>query len=259
VAQMGLFDIGSVIFNPIQSVMESVFPALISLSVWAVLAAFLSMWVYGKSSNQSVLSQIKPLQKAASKRLAVYDGPFGGLMPLIRENLILSGKHMWLTLFPALLATLPLLFILPWLSNTFGVYFPEPGTPVAIQVESYTPYELHWDSDNTFAGTGTGRWEIEWPGAASKLKLLGGDDKPVLTLPPNLASGILHKKQWWNILLANPPGYIEPKSIVETAYLDLPERELLPFGPDWMRGWLPLFMLYLFSFSMFFKWRWRLR
>jgi hypothetical protein len=256
---MGLFDITALPFDWVQLVLDLALPPAASLALWALLAAFLSMWVYGKFSNQSALSRIKPLQKAASKRLAVYDGPFDGLMPLIKENLSLSGKHMWLTLFPATLATLPLLFILPWLSNTFGAYFPEAGTPVLVKVESYTPYELHWETGGEIENTGTSRWLIPWPKAASPLSLLSKDNTATFTLPPTQASTVLHKRQWWNMLLGNPAGYLPQDNIVETVYLELPEVQVFPYGPVWLRGWLPLFMLCLFSFSLFFKWRWRLR
>jgi len=255
----GLFDLPSFVFDGVQALLNTILPVAISLGIWALLGAFLSMWVYGRFSNQEVLSTIKPLQKAASKRLAVYDGPFDGLMPLIKENLSLSGRHMWLTLFPALLASIPLLFILPWLSNTFGAFFPAPGTPVAITVESYTPYEMHWGSGQSFQQTGTGRWLLSWPEKGTSEVLLGRDNKPLVQLPPAAPSGILHKRQWWNYLLSNPAGYIEPRNSIETVYLDLPELQVQPWGPPWLRGWLPVFLLYLFAFSMLFKWRWRLQ
>jgi hypothetical protein len=252
-------DLPGVIFDQLQGLLDQVLPSGLSLGLWGVLAAYLSMWIYGRLSKQELLTELKPRQKAAREELALYDGPFDGLFPLIRTNLTLSARHMWLTLFPAVLASIPLLFMLAWLSNSYGSYFPAPGSRVAVQVDSYTPFCLRWKPEKGVEQTGKGRWMLPWPEAGKKLRLVEPDGTFVLELPPEQPSPILHKRQWWNSLIANPAGYIETDNSVETLMLGLPEKEIVPFGPVWMRGWLPLFLLYLVGFSLFFKWRWRLQ
>jgi hypothetical protein len=42
------------------------------------------------------------------------------------------------------------------------------------------------------------------------------------------------------------------------VHLDLPQPTVLPFGPDWLRGWLPTTLLVLVALSLFLKVRWRL-
>ncbi|MDG1389597.1 MAG: hypothetical protein P8P79_14255 [Halioglobus sp.] len=255
---MGIFDLLSTVFDAAQSLFGLVLPDALSLGIWALLASFLSMWTYGRLSNQEALNHIRPLQKTASKRLAVYDGPFNGLWPLVRENFSLSAQQMWLTFFPALVATIPILFVLPWVSNTFGSHFPQAGEAIAVQVESYTPHELHWDLREAPQRSGIGRWTLSWPDEGKELHLLDQHEQPVLALPLSEPTPVLHKRLWWNYLIGNPAGYLDPDHVVESITFNFPSRKFLPFGPDWLRGWLSLFMLYLVSFSLLLKWRWRL-
>lgn len=253
----GILDLPAVVLDRIQPWLEAWLAAWLSLGLWALLAAFLSMRIYARLSKQDDLRDLKPRQKNARRLLAVYDGPFNGLMPLIRDNLALSGKHMWLTLYPALAATLPLLFILPWLSNTYGVDFPDPGTPVVVEAKSYAPYGLRWRSAPVAERTGPGRWVIPWPERDNPLVLIDNGEI-VLSLPTNLPSPVIHKRLWWNRLLANPGGYLDADARVEEVFVRLPEKAIIAFGPEWLRGWLAVFLFWLILFSLFFRWRWRL-
>lgn len=257
---MGLFDTPSLILDPIYAVLNSWLPSWLQILLWALLAAILSMWVYARLSDQAALSQLRPIQKDARNRLAVYDGPFDGLMPLIRVNLALSGRHIRLTLIPALVATLPLLLLLPWLSNTYGAHFPPAGTPVAVHLETkVADTELAWLPPATIESAGPGQWNIAWPGADTQVQLTSGDSTVLLTLPMDWPSVVLHKHQWWNYLIVNPAGYLDAESPIDSVVLELPKQEITPFGPDWLRGWLPTFMVGLLVFSLLIKWHWRLR
>ena len=40
--------------------------------------------------------------------------------------------------------------------------------------------------------------------------------------------------------------------------IELPKREFLPFGPDWLRGWIPFFFGVVIIVSLLLKFLWRL-
>ena len=215
--------------------------------------------MYARCSDQGALAGLRPRQREARRRLAAYDGPFAGLPPLIRENLALSVRHMRLTLWPALAASLPVLLFMPWLSNHFGAHPPPPGGKVYVRVESFTPYGLHWrPAQMAEPEPGTGRWTLTWPGGQRRLELLD-DDKTVLDLPGEQPGAVLHKRHWWNTLIGNPAGYLDPDSVLEEVSLAFPQHQVLPVGPPWLRGWLPVFLLCLLGFSLLFRHRMRLR
>jgi len=99
---------------------------------------------------------------------------------------------------------------------------------------------------------------MPWPDANTTPTLVDEQGNTLMQLPTQRPTSLLHKRQWWNMIIANPSGFIEPESRIEQLVITLPEREIIPFGPDWLRGWLPTFLIVLIVFSLVFKWRWRL-
>jgi hypothetical protein len=44
-------------------------------------------------------------------------------------------------------------------------------------------------------------------------------------------------------LLGNPAGYLPEQVSVDEIRINLPAQQFLPFGPDWARNWLTLFLI----------------
>ena len=51
------------------------------------------------------------------------------LWPILRRNLALAGKQLGMTFLPAMIASIPVLFILAWMSNAFDARPPAAGEP----------------------------------------------------------------------------------------------------------------------------------
>lgn len=255
---MGLLDLPGILLAPVQELLHGPLPLPLCLGLWATLLAAASMWLYRRTSNQEELARIKPLRRQAGRALAVYDGPFAGLWPLIRRNLVLSARQLRLTLGPSLIAAVPLLLALPWLSNTFSHAFPEPGERVRIAIETATPYSMYWGDHVDATRLTPVRWEIGWPGSGEETSLYRREQL-VATLPPAAPVPILHKRQWWNLLVDNPAGHLGESSPAEAIQIDLPEHQYLPWGPASLRGWLPFFLLVTVTATLVFKIAWRIR
>jgi len=108
----GLLDWPGVVLGAINQPLVAVLPEPVVLAFWALVSSWLTMWVYRRFSNQEEMAALKPQVTAVQKELSNSDGEFGGLMPLIRENFRLSGRHIMFALGPALLAGVPVLFVL---------------------------------------------------------------------------------------------------------------------------------------------------
>ena len=79
------------------------------------------------------------------------------------------------------------------------------------------------------------------------------NSQPLLVLPLEQRIPIIHKKRWWNWLMANPLGYLPTDLKTDVINIHLPKAVMIGFGPGWMRGWMfSFFMTFLIS-SIIFK------
>jgi hypothetical protein len=101
--------------------------------------------------------------------------------------------------------------------------------------------------------------DTEWPDGAC-LFLAGRDAlfTVLLTLPTAGPASVVHQRRWWNALIGNPAGYLPSPGDVDAVELGLPQPQYLPFGPDWLRGWIAFFFAVVLIGSLALKYLWRL-
>ena len=255
---MGVFDVASPLFSWVDGLMSGWLPDTVRLVLWAVVAAIASMALYRVTSNQAKLGAIKAEMGQLRQEIAAFDGPMSEMWGLVGRNLRLALRQVWVTFVPAVIASLPVLFLLVWVSGHFDATMPRPGEQVAIAAltdDGAPAADLRWQGEAQ--ADGEGRWTVAWPAAGQHLELRGADDQAVLSLPPPAPVGVVHQRRWWNTLLGNPAGYLPPGP-VDTVEIGLPTREYLPFGPSWLRGWIPLFFAVMIAVSLLLKIFWRL-
>lgn len=260
----GLLDWPGVALDAINQPLVSILPEPLVLAFWALVSAWLTMWVYRRFSNQAEMAALKPRIKAVQKKLSSYDGEFRGLTPLIRENFRLAGRQLALALGPALLAGLPVLLVLVWISNAFGVFMPSSGAPVEIRAiagDDADPPEWQWHgtrAEPLKTGQAGQTWRVVWPAPPQTAALITARGEDVVEIPPLHSTPVVHKRKWWNTLIGNPAGYLEPGNPADAVYLELPKKQMLPFGPQWMRGWAFLYFVLLIIGSLGLKLIWRI-
>ncbi len=180
---------------------------------------------------------------------------FRDLLPLIRHTLALGFRQLGHAVGPALLATVPVLFIVIWVAGEFGHVIPPAGSEVFLRIEPANT-QIHWSSA-TQARVQDGGWLISWPGPGQSLTLTEGTMRagglPLLVLPLEHAVPVIHKKKWWNALMANPLGYLPEDGNTDVIHIDLPEIVIIDAGPAWMRGWMFSFFLAFLLSSLGFK------
>jgi hypothetical protein len=247
---MGLFDLPAPLFSAIDGVLGMALPPVLRLVFWGVLAGCLTMMVYRRLSNQEKISELKAQQKVQQKKIAEFDGEFEDLMPLIRHTLALGFKQLGLALGPALLSTLPVLFLIVWVAGAFGNETPAAGSMVHLTAEP-SNHDLHWSS-LTGVEIAEDGWQVRWPGTGQTLTMTDGRQS-LLALPLQYNIPVIHKKKWWNHLMANPIGYLPENGKTDVIHIDLPEQVIIGFGPDWMRGWMFSFFLTFLLSSLGFK------
>jgi hypothetical protein len=248
---MGMFDLPAPIFSAIDGVLAMAMPALLRLVLWGVLAGWLSMVLYRVLSDQNKIGELKTQQKEQQKLITEFDGEFAQLMPLIRSALALGFRQLGLALGPALLATVPVLFIIIWVSGEYGYTTPAAGEEVFMSAEPAAGNSLQWSASGEVKVTKDG-WLINWPSKEQSLTL-SDDQQALLVLPLEHDIPIIHKKKWWNSLMANPIGYLPKDGKTDVIHIHLPEAVIIASGPGWIRGWMfSFFMSFLLS-SVGFK------
>jgi len=247
---MGLFDFPAPIFGAIDGVLAMAMPPLLRLVIWGIFAGWLTMVVYRRFSDQEKIGELKAQQKSQQKGIAEFDGEFAELMPLIRHTLALGFRQLGLALGPALLATAPVLFIVIWVAGEFGYETPATGREVFLTVEPANS-DIHWSS-TTEVNISEGGWVVNWPSQGQSLTMRDGQ-QPLLVLPLEQDIPIIHKKRWWNLLMANPLGYLPKDGKTDVIHIGLPEAVIIGSGPGWVRGWMFSFFLTFLLSSIGFK------
>ena len=250
---MGLFDLPAPLFGAIDQLLAMALPGVLRLVLWGILAGWLTMVVYRRLSNQERIQVLKVEQKKQQKIISGFDGEFEELFPVIRHTLSLGMRQLGLSLGPALLATIPILFIVVWVAGNFGNEQPSVGTPVSIEIntEQAAIDRFDWSSPGGAKQTENG-WELSWPSAEQPNAFLQ-DGQSLFELPSEASIPVIHKHQWWNWLMANPIGYLPDDAVVDSIDIVLPEQQFLSFGPGWLRGWMFSFFFSFLLSSIGFK------
>lgn len=233
---MGLLDLPAGLFAWLDHSLDRL-PDMARLLFWAALAAIASMELYRLLSPQRRIAQLKLALQDAQQRLTAYDGAFDGAWTLIKRMLGLALGRVAIVLPATLVASLPLLVLIIWLDGAYGRTFPPPHETAAVSVPA--GFEGRW-----IGGEGS---------QPPRARVLTGSGDTVADLPIAAPIAVMHKHQWWNALIGNPAGYLEDSAPFDRIEIDLPRREVLPFGPAWLRGWEMVFFPALILLALGFK------
>ena len=238
----GVFDIPAPIFAWLDQVMSGVAPPTLRLIVWGLVGAVISMGLYWLLSPQGKLTDVKIRALQARKDLNAHDGEFGEAWPLMRSMLGLSFRQLGMTTMPAVLASIPVLALIVWLSTAYGYALPDGQAAIDVQTTPDTAVSAEVKSSDVAA-------------SANYPRLVITDNSGDLITDIALAAPVptIHKKQWWNTLIGNPLGYLPPDGEIEAIDIGLPEKDYLGFGPTWLRPWYVLFFTVLVLGSLAIK------
>jgi hypothetical protein len=201
------------------------------------------MCLYRVLSPQGHIMKARQEAVEARRRLSAFGGEMREAWPLIRTALGRSLRHLGLVLRPALLASLPLISLLAWLSSAYGHAFPAPGE--AVDVRAF-PQPL--PARLVYAPA------LEVP----RIVVDDGNGRVVSEVPLPAPVTAVHKRQWWNSLIGNPASYLPDDSPVDWIEVGLPRKEYLPFGPSWLRGWETIFFAVLLLCSLAIRFAFRI-
>ncbi len=250
---LGLFDLAGPLLSWLDQALSAVLPAAGRLVLWGLVAAVFSMGLYAALSPQQRLRRVRDQAVQARRALDGYEGSFAGARPLMAAMFAAAMKQLALVLAPALLASLPLLFMLAWLHGAFGYALPEQGVNLRTLPPGYEATLRPGDPAPDVAPDAARALE-----APPSLEVRDGRGRIVEQRPLSAPVTMLHKERWWNLLIANPIGYLAEDSPLEWVEIDLPRQEVLPLGPWWLRTWEFVFFTTLVAAAFAIKLLFRL-
>lgn len=256
---LGLLDLPSPLLGAIDAGMAAIgLPALLRVLAWGAVGGAIGMWLYRRYSPQQRIADVRAELRIVQKELADYDGEFGGLRSLVGRQFGLVFTQLRLTFGAALLAGLPVLLILPWLSNAYDARYPEPGQVVTVcATPAAAAAGVHWKGGAVGVADAAGCWNVAWPSKAAALQLVQ-DPLTLLELPTGVPARLVHRRSPLNGLIGNPAGYLPDASPIQAVSIALPANELVSFGPGWLRGWEASFFTPALLVSLWLRWRWKL-
>ena len=241
---VGLFDLPAPLFTWIDGALNGLAPAPLRLTLWALVAAAVSMGLYVVLSPQRRIARAKADASAARAALDAFDGDFAEAWPLIRNVLATAFRQLGLVTWPALLSSLPVLALLAWVSTAYGYAYPADGAAVAIHT---VPQDLEARLETVrSAGDASSQ-------PRRQIVVTDQAGQVVDRVPWQAPVPTIHKKEWWNALLGNPAGYLPDDGPLERIELNIPAQHYLPFGPAWAQPWYVLFFGVLLAASLAIK------
>lgn len=247
---MGLFDLPAPMLSWMDSAVAPILPPTARLVAWGIVASALSMGLYWLLSAQEELARVKIEAAAARRDLAAYDGDFDGVLPRARRMLALSLRNIYLAGVPAVIASLPLISLIAWASNTYGYILPAAGQGVRV---TWQPAAVALDLEPDVIVVPDEGNILRWPGPDGKVAVHDSAGAVLAEIEPTVAAPVIHKRVWWNLLIGNPAGYLPQDAAVDQIELELRPATYLTVGPTWLRGWEAALLLPLLITSIAIK------
>jgi hypothetical protein len=248
----GLVDLFYPALDALDAGLAVVLPPLGRLLVYGALSGVLTMVVYALVSNQDGIRLQKVRIKEIQLQLKGAKDDFAETMRLSRQNLSASMGLLGMSLWPALVASLPVLVLFAWLALRWSQPMPAPGTDVAVTATPGPATALTAAPPGALAQDGGGL-RLRWPAPGAPVTLADGTGTVYEGLGARPAVSALHKHAWWNVLLGSPGGYLDDRSTLDEIRLAIPQREVLGFGPGWARGFELIYFLAVMVVSLAIK------
>jgi hypothetical protein len=228
------------------------------LICWAIAAGISSMGLYVLVSPQHKLKAVGEELAEVRSALARYHGDFAGACPLIRRSVALAVRRLALVTGPSFVAGVPVVAVLVWMGDVYAHRLPEAGDTVVMHLEP-AGSRVTWEPTAiALCDTQKGVWHVLWPRPDHPIYLRNARGRQLVGLPLATATPELKRWKWWNLVFANPAGYLPGESRVEKITIQYPRRTVLSFGPPWARSWLTAFLTVTCLAAVVTKWIFRI-
>ena len=251
----GIFDLPAPLFDLVDRVFAIALPDALRVVVYGALAGAVGLLIYARISPQKRLREFGDKQAALMIELVTEkQEDWWDVGGLVEKWLRVTWDRFVFMLLPAIVALLPMLFMMPWISDRFEAVTIAPGTEVCARPEPAGTLvtQLKWNGGDVAWDEARQCWRLRWPDLAHPLVLVEGS-RELTRLPWPAPGRLIHTNESRARFAVNPAGYLPLMGSLNSLEIDEAARTLVPFVPRAIGGWEPLFFLAALASSVWLK------
>jgi hypothetical protein len=223
------------IFRNIDTFLRSFLPLWGSLVLWGLLGGGAVMGLYALLSPQRRIRAKKQEIKELKAEMKDDSLGFAGTLRLTRQNLRRAFELLGLVLPPSLVAMLPALCMMLFVSILYSYQVPEAGQDLKVKT---TPYSLkvRVQSGGVVVNTGKSGFVVIMD---KKPRIRIYESKRIIYswTPDMLMDGSVRKRPWWGGLLPEGAGYLPEDSVTEKISIGFRTLRVIGGVPRAIGGW----------------------
>lgn len=243
--------------NGIDSVLEGIMGPFGRVCFWGMISGVVGIALYGCVSNQARIRDYKANIQLLRGRLGRENLDANQALTLAFRNLQVSLGLLRVVTPSALLSTGPVIVVMLWSSTYYGYEKPLDGEQVKIISRPWVA-DIRIEMDGNKFSDSDGTFSIQCC-ADSGLALVAPDGLIYRGNPFRPPVPLVHKRQWWNLIIGNPAGYLEDDAAVAEVAFDVNPRKLSEGWPSWMSTWEFPFFGSLLVATLLLKYVYRLQ
>ena len=213
------------VLDPIWALLDSILsfvPPLGRVMIWGCLAGVASILLYKIVSPQKRLAILKDESDSLKRKIKGLAADDPAYKTVAATAIKVSLRRLYLSLVPAVISSLPVLFLVVYLDTEYGLSQPIPGEPVALLSDD-ADVEFRVDRGQRFSSG----WVFDWPSAGEVVTVNDTTGEQILRIDRHSKPGIASKVGAMSLLFGAPAGQLAKQGTIERLVLQTPPRDLL--------------------------------
>ena len=223
------------VFNSLDGFLALFLSDFVRACVYGALSGTVAILLYSILSNQPRIKALKSETRRLREQMRNPTLIYQEMIRLSITNLAVSLRLLGYVFLPCLFSSIPPMLFILWLSTYHSYALPPGGTPIGV---TFVPENEKIVIKPSWTGSDLGNGKRAISVEAGEKIWFGVEDRTIyegiITEPPVRS---VHKKRWWNALMADDTGYIRSDAAVDEIVFAFPRKRFFARGPVWVRTW----------------------
>jgi hypothetical protein len=209
------------------------------------------MAIYAKLSPQASIKKLTQILSRNFKRILNDDLEFDEFIQISLINLKTSLKFVFIIIGPTFLSALPVLLVSSWIYTHLAFDTIPREKLIARSATADEPAQTLLITDSFTVN-------VKIPDnnelTEENVSVLNESGELIYSGNPiNPPTPKVYKRQWLNLFLESPVGYVEQNASVSSVEFNIPKKRLVQWMPEWGQGWEFPFFITIFIAALAIK------